>query len=80
MTQKKLQTATSHQYFGFLKSPNSVLFSNETTALSIIGNQLMHKFERNSPLCLLPSVLYVSWCVYPAKRRKTAPTCKTMTM
>ena len=36
--------------FDALKSPNCVLMNPKTTILAIIGAQLMHSFNRNSPL------------------------------
>ena len=38
------------------------LFNTQTASLIIFGSKLMHKFERNSPLCLpIPPIAAALW-------------------
>ena len=47
---KKSKRPWKVNIFDFLRSPKPVLSNPQTTILAIIGTQLMHNFDKNSPL------------------------------
>ena len=59
-----IKRAGSHEavnILDFLKPPKCALSNPQTTMLAIIGTQLMHILDQNSPLCPPP---HISICCY----------------